>query len=341
MDNYEFKLSNEEIINRISRGEYKEAAEIADTIDWSKVKTTRTLCRISDLYKINKRYEDARRVLLQAYERTPRNRKIIFSLCELDLKLNNYVNALQMYNEFIRIAPEDSDRYVLQYKIIKAQHTGLQDQIGALEELARHDYREKWALELAKLYPDINFIGVDIKGARMWTGATQALKEGLKNVAFLRTNIEIIDRFFAADEVQEIWLTFSDPQMKNPRKRLTSTFFMERYRRFLADGGIIHLKTDSNFLFTYTSFMVEKNQLPLLFRTEDLYHTQGLDPDTQKILSIQTYYESMWIERGLNIKYMKFALPHKGMLEEPDVEIPLDDYRSYRRDKRSSKTTAK
>ena len=152
MDNYEFKLSNEEIINRISRGEYKEAAEIADTIDWSKVKTTRTLCRISDLYKINKRYEDARRVLLQAYERTPRNRKIIFSLCELDLKLNNYVNALQMYNEFIRIAPEDSDRYVLQYKIIKAQHTGLQDQIGALEELARHDYREKWALELAKLY---------------------------------------------------------------------------------------------------------------------------------------------------------------------------------------------
>ena len=146
MDNYEFKLSNEEIINRISRGEYKEAAEIADTIDWSKVKTTRTLCRISDLYKINKRYEDARRVLLQAYERTPRNRKIIFSLCELDLKLNNYVNALQMYNEFIRIAPEDSDRYVLQYKIIKAQHTGLQDQIGALEELARHDYREKWAL---------------------------------------------------------------------------------------------------------------------------------------------------------------------------------------------------
>ena len=152
MDNYEFKLSNEEIINRISRGEYKEAAEIADTIDWSKVKTTRTLCRISDLYKINKRYEDARRVLLQAYERTPRNRKIIFSLCELDLKLNNYVNALQMYNDFVRIAPEDPDRYGLQYKIIKAQHTGLQDQIGALEELARHDYREKWALELAKLY---------------------------------------------------------------------------------------------------------------------------------------------------------------------------------------------
>ena len=108
----------------------------------------------------------------------------------------------------------------------------------------------EYTVELAKLYPNRNFIGVDIKGARMWTGATQALREGLKNVAFLRTNIEIIERFFAEDEVQEIWLTFSDPQMKNPRKRLTSTYFMARYRKFLTDGGIIHLKTDSNFLFT-------------------------------------------------------------------------------------------
>lgn len=134
----------------------------------------------------------------------------------------------------------------------------------------------------------------------------------LKNVAFLRTNIEIIDRFFAEDEVQEIWLTFSDPQMKNPRKRLTSTYFMERYRRFLQDGGTIHLKTDSNFLFTYTTYMQQRNNLPLLFRTEDLYHTEGLDAQTNEILGIQTYYESMWIERGLNIKYMKFALPHEA-----------------------------
>ena len=175
----------------------------------------------------------------------------------------------------------------------------------------------------------------------MWTGATQALNEHLPNVAFLRTNIEIIDRFFAADEVQEIWLTFSDPQMKNPRKRLTSTYFMERYRRFLVDGGTVHLKTDSNFLFTYTTLMVEKNTLPLLLRTEDLYHTEGIDEATRRILSIHTYYENMWIERGLNIKYMKFRLPHEGELQEPDVEIPLDEYRSYRRDKRSSLTSAK
>ena len=199
----------------------------------------------------------------------------------------------------------------------------------------------EYTVGLAKLYPDINFIGVDIKGARMWTGATQALHEGLKNVAFLRTNIEIIERFFAEDEVQEIWLTFSDPQMKNPHKRLTSTWFLERYRKFLTDGGIIHLKTDSNFLFTYTTLLAEHNHLPIEERTEDLYHTSHLSPLTSHLLSIQTYYESMWIARGLNIKYMKWQLPRTGTLEEPDVEIELDDYRSYHRSKRSSLNKAK
>ena len=202
----------------------------------------------------------------------------------------------------------------------------------------------EYTVGLAKRYPHMNFIGVDIKGARMWTGATQAVKEGLKNVAFLRTNIEIIDRFFAPDEVQEIWLTFSDPQMKNPRKRLTSTFFMNRYRRFLIDKGIIHLKTDSNFLFTYTTYMVEKNHLPLVLSTSDLYAENSENSDYSEYseaASIQTYYEQMWIDRGLNIKYMKFHLPHEGELVEPDIEIPLDDYRSYRRDKRSSLETAK
>lgn len=199
----------------------------------------------------------------------------------------------------------------------------------------------EYTVELARLYPQVNFIGVDIKGARMHKGAKEALTAGLSNVAFLRTNIEIIDRFFAKDEVQEIWLTFSDPQMKNPRKRLTSTYFMNRYRHFLVDGGLIHLKTDSNFLFTYTTYMVEANRLPLLFRTEDLYHTDGIDEETRKILSIQTFYEAQWIARGLNIRYMKFHLPQQGELVEPNVEIPLDDYRSFHRDKRSSLETSK
>ena len=119
------------------------------------------------------------------------------------------------------------------------------------------------------MFPDKNFIGVDIKGARMWTGATESLQSGMKNVAFLRTNIEIIDRFFAPGEVSEIWLTFSDPQMKKATKRLTSTYFMERYRKFLKDGGTIHVKTDSNFMFTYTKYMIEKNGLPVEFITDD------------------------------------------------------------------------
>ena len=219
----------------------------------------------------------------------------------------------------------------------------------------------EYAVELAKANPDKNYIGVDIKGARMWTGATRALQEGIGNVAFLRTNIEIIDRFFAEDEVQEIWLTFSDPQMKNPRKRLTSTYFMQRYRRFLQDRGIIHLKTDSNFLFTYTTLMVERNQLPVVARTNDLYGNEecGIEsvaissPDgtaaansqfsilNSQLRTIQTYYEQMWLSRGISIKYMQFLLPHDGPLEEPDVEIELDDYRSYHRSKRSSLETSK
>ena len=194
----------------------------------------------------------------------------------------------------------------------------------------------EYTVGLARLFPNVNFIGVDIKGARMHQGAKQALEEKLPNVAFLRTNIEIIDRFFDNDEVQEIWLTFSDPQMKNPRKRLSSTYFLQRYRHFLTDGGIVHLKTDSNFLFTYTSLMVEHNKMPLVFKTDDLYHTEGIDEATRQILGIQTYYESQWIDRGLNIKYLKFHLPKASELEESDVEIPLDEYRSYKRTKRSS-----
>ena len=257
-----------------------------------------------------------------------------------------------------KFADMETYENVFQYPFSVIEHVPFEMQGHWHEQYFHNDHpivlelgcgKGEYTVELAKLYPEMNFIGVDIKGARMWTGATQALNEGLKNVAFLRTNIEIIERFFAENEVQEIWLTFSDPQMKNPRKRLTSTYFMERYRKFLVDGGIIHLKTDSNFLFTYTTYMVEKNHLPVIFRTEDLYHlgnprnilgspNEDLDP---KVLSIQTYYESMWIARGLNIKYMKWHLPRTGALEEPDVEIELDDYRSYHRSKRSSLNKAK
>lgn len=188
--------------------------------------------------------------------------------------------------------------------------------------------RGEYTVGLAHRYPDTNFIGVDIKGSRMWHGAQQALVEGLGNVAFLRTNIEFIHEMFGPSEVSELWLTFSDPQMKKPSRRLTSTFFMERYRRFLVDGGIIHLKTDSQFMATYTMLMARHNQLPIREHTDDLYHSY-LATECSALVEIQTYYEQMWLQRGLTIKYIKFSLPHQGELTEPDVEIPIDSYRSY------------
>ena len=197
--------------------------------------------------------------------------------------------------------------------------------------------RGEYTVGLAEMFPEKNFIGVDIKGARMWTGATDSLQRGMTNVAFLRTNIEIIDRFFAPGEVQEVWLTFSDPQMKKATKRLTSTYFMERYRRFLTDGGLVHVKTDSNFLYTYTRLLIEANHLPVEVMTDDLYHSGQAD----EILSIRTYYEQQWLARGINIKYIRFRLPQEGTLVEPDVEIPLDDYRSYNRSKRSGLQVSK
>ncbi|MBR1520117.1 MAG: tRNA (guanosine(46)-N7)-methyltransferase TrmB [Bacteroidaceae bacterium] len=198
--------------------------------------------------------------------------------------------------------------------------------------------RGEYTIGLARRFPDKNFIGVDIKGARMWHGAKTALEEGMKNVAFLRTNIECIDGFFAPNEVAELWLTFSDPQMKKATKRLTSTYFMERYRRFLVDGGIIHVKTDSNFLATYTKYMVEKNGLPMEQCTFDLYAENVAD---SSLTEIRTYYEGMWLERGIPIKYLQFRLPQTGTLEEPDIEIPVDGYRSYNHQVVSTKKTGK
>lgn len=182
---------------------------------------------------------------------------------------------------------------------------------------------------LAELYPDKNFIGIDIKGARMWTGACRARDKGMENVAFLRTSIELLPEFFAPGEVAEIWITFPDPQMKKVRKRLTSTRFMELYRKVLAPGGVIHLKTDSPFLYTYTSMMTEANGLERLQCTDDLYHSGIVDD----ILKIRTHYEQQWLDRGLTIKYISFRLPHDTVLEEPAgaEDIEFDTYRSYSR----------
>lgn len=152
MDKYEYKVRAEEIKSLIADGEYAEAAKIADTIDWRRVRSVMMLCTISDLYKINRRYEDSRDILLLAYEKGGGRRPIVYSLCELSIKLEEYVQAIEYYKEFVQLAPKDSGRYILQYKLYEAQEVSLEERIAVLEELKKKDYREKWAYELAYLY---------------------------------------------------------------------------------------------------------------------------------------------------------------------------------------------
>ena len=188
----------------------------------------------------------------------------------------------------------------------------------------------EYTVGLARQFPDKNFIGIDIKGARIWSGATAAMRDGMKNVAFVRTSIELLEYFFAPGEVSEIWITFPAPQMKKVNKRLTGTRFVEMYRRVLAPGGIIHLKTDSPFLFTYTSMMTGHNGMSIIESTSDLYST--LTPD-DPILNIRTHYEQQWLDRGLTIKYLSFIPGDGKSLEEPPGadDIAPDTYRSYSR----------
>ncbi|HBJ77366.1 MAG TPA: tRNA (guanosine(46)-N7)-methyltransferase TrmB [Porphyromonadaceae bacterium] len=191
--------------------------------------------------------------------------------------------------------------------------------------------RGEYTTSLASLFPEKNYIGVDIKGARMWAGAKESLEKGLSNVAFLRTHIEWIDAFFAPQEVEEIWITFPDPQMKKERKRLTSPLFLEQYQRVLREGGVVHLKTDSHFLFTYTKALLEKNDILPLRKSEDI----SQDYPNDAVLSIPTAYEEQWRERGIAIKYISFSIPQGRKLESPQVEIAPDEYRSFNRSRRS------
>ncbi len=176
----------------------------------------------------------------------------------------------------------------------------------------------EYTVGMARMFPDKNFIGVDIKGARIWTGAKSSNIEQMRNVAFLRTRIELIGSFFAKDEVGEIWITFPDPQMKKRRakKRLTSGAFLSMYQHLLADGGSINLKTDSRFLYRYTCAVAEQNNLPVLRNTADLYSESWLDD----VLSIKTYYEQLHIDDGNTIHYLKFSLPHNTKLIEPEFD---------------------
>ena len=172
----------------------------------------------------------------------------------------------------------------------------------------------EYSVGLATRFPDKNYIGVDIKGARMWRGAKTSNEEKLTNVAFLRTRIEFISSFFKTDEVDEIWITFPDPHpgLRNSNKRLTSPWYLNSYRRFLKNKGIIHLKTDNNELFNYTKTVVNYNDLEVIFATSDLY-SEILSDD---ILSIKTHYEQIFLTAGSKINYITFRLGNDKIIED-------------------------
>lgn len=194
----------------------------------------------------------------------------------------------------------------------------------------------EYTVGLAVNDPEHNYVGIDIKGARMWSGAREVEEKSIPNAVFLRAEIENIEHFFAPGEVDELWITFPDPQMQKMRKRLTSTRFLNLYRKLLKSDGIVNLKTDSPFLYEYTRRLIAVNNLPVLsdsadiygigFREgDDLYGTTVSDPAR----SIKTYYEQQWLSRGKQIKLLRFRLPAEGELVEPEADdIPKDDYRS-------------
>ena len=170
--------------------------------------------------------------------------------------------------------------------------------------------RGEYTVELAKLFPDKNFIGIDIKGARFWFGAKETHISNMKNIAFLRTQIELIEYFFDTDEVDEIWITFPDPQIKYKRTkhRLTNPEFLNRYKKILKDDGIIHLKTDSEFLYGYTLGLLQGLEHEIISAHHDIYGAPEYEPGTPLLREIKTYYEGLFSAKGKTITYIKFRL---------------------------------
>ncbi len=195
----------------------------------------------------------------------------------------------------------------------------------------------EYTVSLAQNEPGRSFIGIDIKGARMYTGARMALDGSIDNAAFLRTECEMLDHFFAPGEINEIWITFPDPQMKKVNKRLTSARFLEAYRRMLRPGGYVNLKTDSPFLYEFTRRIIDENGFEKAIDTADLY--AETPPDTEDARRIRTAYERQWLSRGKSIKYLRFRLrpeeenapESKPIINPREDDIPKDDYRAYPR----------
>lgn len=188
--------------------------------------------------------------------------------------------------------------------------------------------RGEYTLFLSKKYKNKNYIGIDIKGARIWKGAKNASEEDLPNVLFLRTLVENLPSIFAPDEIDVIWLTFPDPQMKKTKKRLISANFLRKYQRFLKNCGHIHLKTDSRFLSNYTETLLRENNIQPVYMVKNISDKNCDYLDDVK--AVETHYEKQFTERGIPINYIQFQLPQKKLIE-PEIDIELDSWKSYGR----------
>jgi len=174
--------------------------------------------------------------------------------------------------------------------------------------------KAEYTTGLAERYPEKNFIGVDIKGARLYRGAKTAIEKGLKNTAFIRTRVDFIESFFAENEISEIWFTFPDPQPKRIRKRLSSSLFLNRYTNFLVNDAIIHLKTDSKLFYAYTKALAIENNFKFIFDCDDVYANNTIP---EEVLNIQTFYEKQFLEKSKNIHYLEFQLNNINPYKEP------------------------
>ncbi len=294
LDKYEYKVRADEIKSLIAEGEYARAVEIADAIDWRRVKSVMMLCTISDLYKINRRYEDSRDILLLAYERHTGGRLIVYSLCELSIKLGEYVQALEYYKEFVQLAPKDSGRYILQYKLYEAQEVSLEERIEVLEELKKRDYREKWAYELAYLYHRVGLTSKCVEECDemfLWFGEGRYVLKGLE-LKMLHSPL--------SDEQQ-----IKYEQMKETGGFIESDYAVDQQQMQEKVGEVTEEEDDNEFsleeniLKNDTQEMPEKEELDIQVKTVDVSQYNTLNLQKELAESMKEFLEENKVQDTL------------------------------------------
>ena len=302
MDKYEYKVRADEIKQLISQGEYGQAVEIADTIDWRRVRSVMMLCTISDLYKINRRYEEARDMLLLAYELRPGGRTICYSLCELSIKMEEFVQAVEFYKEFVQAAPKDSGRYILQYKLYEAQDVGLEERIEVLEELKKRDYREKWAYELAYLYHRVGLATKCVEECDemiLWFGEGRYVIKAME--------LKMLHQPLSAEQQEKY-----DHRFDTPEENVQETYEENEAAEPTAEAA-----TDSlpNIEFETAEIPFETQELP----ADEQIAEGEVSGDTQIYQAIRVDDKGKVIEQN----------PNQGDTEEFDIHVKTVDVSQY------------